>query len=266
VTVSDSEFCVVCGRSDVPVEDGLCTECFVARTPLIRTAPDPVVTLCAICGSRKSGEKWIPSTAGRLLGKEDLQPFLEPLPEVGIRRIEWTEVDAPPGTRGYTGEALIRFRGTERTVPVALTVHVDAITCPPCSRRSGHYYTAQIQLRGPEGRLSSGARQRRAGLLSAWDAILPEARSEWKTALSWAEEKPEGWDFFLTDTLAARNLAKLMKHRLGATSKESATLYGRKDGHDIYRVTICLRVPSPPAGPRSPEEPPEDEGPVERHA
>ncbi|MCI4366909.1 MAG: 60S ribosomal export protein NMD3, partial [Thermoplasmata archaeon] len=219
-----------------------------------------------VCGSRKAGERWIPSTAGRFLGKEDLQPFLKPLDGVGIRRIEWTEVDSAPGTRSYKGEALTRFRGVERNVPVAMTVHVDAITCPTCSRRAGHFYTAQIQLRGPEGRLSSGARQRRARLMSAWEAVLPEARSEWKKALSWGEEKPEGWDFFLSDTLAARNLAKLMKHRLGATLKESATLYGRKDGHDIYRVTICLRVPVPSERNRSPEEPAEDEGPVERHA
>ncbi len=143
-------------------------------------------------------------------------------------------------------------------MPVAITVRVDAITCPTCSRKAGHFYTAQIQLRGPEGRLSSGARQRRARLMSAWEAILPEARSEWRTALSWGEEKPEGWDFFLTDTLAARNLAKLMKHRLGATLKESATLYGRKDGHDIYRVTICLRVPSPEGRGRPAEEPPSE--------
>jgi nonsense-mediated mRNA decay protein 3 len=148
-------------------------------------------------------------------------------------------------------------------------VHVEAQTCPTCSRRAGHFYTAQIQLRGPEGRLHAGARQRRARLMSAWEAILPEARSEWKNALSWAEEKPEGWDFFLTDTLAARNLAKLMKHRLDASSKESATLYGRKDGHDVYRVTICLRVPIPTDRGVPDATPPEDEAsdsPVERHA
>jgi len=255
--VADGEFCVVCGRSDRPIEDGLCAECFVARTPLIEVAEDPAVTLCAVCGARKAGERWVPSNAGRFLGKEDLQPFLRPRPDVGIRRIEWTEGESGPGTRSYRGEAVARFRGSERTVPVALTVRVDAITCPSCSRRAGHFYTAQIQLRGPEGRLASGARQRRARLMSAWDAILPEARPEWRAALSWGEEKPEGWDFFLTDTLAARNLAKLMKHRLGATLKESATLYGRKDGHDIYRVTICLRVPAPggrerpPSGPSS---------------
>jgi nonsense-mediated mRNA decay protein 3 len=159
-----------------------------------------------------------------------------------------------------------RFRGVERTVPVAITVGVEAITCPSCSRRAGHFYTAQIQLRGPEGRLPSGARHRRARLISAWEAVLPEARSEWKSSLSWGEEKPEGWDFFLTDTLAARNLARLMKRRLGATLKESATLYGRKDGHDIYRVTICLRVPLVEGRNGPSAEPAEGEGPVERHA
>ena len=84
--------------------------------------------------------------------------------------------------------------------------------------------------------------------MRAWEAALPEARPEWQRALSWFEERPEGWDFYLTDSISARSLARLMKTRLSAKLKESATLWGRKNGQDVYRVTLCLRVP--PAAPQ----------------
>jgi len=247
-----AEFCVDCGRADAPVEDGLCANCFAERHALVAVAEAATVTLCPSCGSRKHGERWDPSNAGRLLGKDDLNPFLRPLDEVGIRRVQWTEVGHDARSRMYEGEATVRFRGAERAVPLKLSVRLIGQTCPNCSRKAGHFYTAHIQLRGPEGRLPPGARRLRARLKGAWDAVLPEARAEWRNALSWAEEKPEGWDFYLTDTTAARNLGRLLKDRLHGTMKESATLWGRKDGQDVYRVTICVRVPSVGTEPDAP--------------
>jgi len=84
-----------------------------------------------------------------------------------------------------------------------------------------------------------------------WDRLLRDARGEWREAISWRESRPEGWDYFLVDTLAARALARLARQRLGASIKESATLVGRKDGVDVYRVTFCVRLP-PPAAPPTP--------------
>jgi nonsense-mediated mRNA decay protein 3 len=88
-------------------------------------------------------------------------------------------------------------------------------------------------------------REDRERLHELWDRELPEARAGWRKALSWEERRPEGWDFYLVDTESAKALARWMKTRLRATLTESPTLYGRKDGRDVYRVTFCLRVPEP---------------------
>ncbi|HXQ94856.1 MAG TPA: NMD3-related protein, partial [Thermoplasmata archaeon] len=68
-------------------------------------------------------------------------------------------------------------------------------------------------------------------------------KKEWREAFSWREPLPEGWDYYLLNTLAARSVARFAKSRLGAELKESATLWGRKNGKDVYRVTFCLRIP-----------------------
>lgn len=261
------EFCVVCGRTDVPLVDGLCADCFARRTPLVRSAEAPVVVLCPTCGARKVSQHWERAGAPVTLTGEDLVPFLLVHPDVGVRRVRWTETGANPMVREIEGDVDLRFRGTERHERVALTVRVQHHTCPDCSRRSGHFYTSVIQLRGPEGRLRGAARVLRERLLSRWDRVLPDARAEWRRALSWKEERPEGWDFYLTDTLAARALARLMKERLSAELKESATLWGRRHGEDVYRVTFCLRIPdvtgrSAPATDDGPD--PSPRRPVER--
>lgn len=251
------EFCVLCGRTDVALVDGLCPDCFAKRSPLVWVEGHPTVIICPTCGARKVGQHWERAGASpTLLGSDDLTPLLSIHPEVALRRIRWTETIGDPAQRTFQGEADLRFRGTERTVGVELPVRVHGNTCPECSRRSGHFYTALIQVRGTSERLRGPPRALRDRLERAFESVMGDAKAEWRRAFSWREERPEGWDYYLTDTLAARSVARLAKNRLGAELKESATLWGRRNGRDVYRVTFCLRVPEEAAplarsGPRS---------------
>ena len=150
--------------------------------------------------------------------------------------------------RELVGHARVRFRGIERDVDVPLSVRTVHMTCPECSRKSGRYYTAILQLRGPaEGRPEKPI-PLRARLNEEWVRLVHEMRPDWRAAVSWREELPEGWNCFFTDTLAARAVAKLAKQRFGASLKESSSLVGRKNGQDLYRVTFCLRFPRRDSG------------------
>jgi nonsense-mediated mRNA decay protein 3 len=237
------EFCVLCGRTGLPLIDGVCAECEAKRRTLVSIQPHATVVLCPTCGAREIGKHWERSGSSVLLGAEDLSPFLVPDEEAGIRRVEWQETGSNPMLKTIHGDAHVRFRGLERVVPLDFTVHVVHRTCPDCSRRSGHYYTALIQLRGPEEGSRRKATELRTRLAEIWDVTMPSARADWKKHHSWTEKRPEGWDHYFTETMAARNMARLFKDRFGAEIKESATLYGRKDGQDLYRVTFAVRLP-----------------------
>ena len=236
------EFCVVCGRSDRPVTDGICAECFAKRTPLVRVDGRPVVVICPTCGARQVGQLWERRGASTLLSPEDLMPLLTVHPEVGVRRVRWSEGGHNALLREVEATAEIVVRGEHRTVTVPFEVKIEHRTCPDCSRRSGHFYTAVLQLRGLEDGPYENPRDLRQRLDEQWEQLMPEARASWRAAISWKEELPEGWDFFFMDTLAARSIAKLGKERYAAKVKESATLWGRKNGQDVYRVTFCLRL------------------------
>jgi nonsense-mediated mRNA decay protein 3 len=239
----DGEFCVVCGATDRPLTDGVCAECAAGRVSLLEAPERAVVVICPHCGARRTGATWERAGSSPLLTAEDLLPLLRIHPEVGVRRIRWEEVSATGTVRQLVGTADVRFRGLERSAEVRLSVRTEHQTCPECSRKSGRYYTAVLQLRGGLERTNEKSPALHARLDRAWSELLAESRSDWRKAVSWTEELPEGYDVFFTQTLAARAVAKLAKQRYGVKVKESATLFGRKDGQDVYRVTLCLRFP-----------------------
>jgi nonsense-mediated mRNA decay protein 3 len=243
--MEEREFCVVCGSTGRRLASGLCAECAADRTVLVSARRRGTVTVCPRCGARQVGSHWERAGASHLLTAEDLNPFLEVHPEVGIRTIRWDETGASATVREFVGRAKASFRGATREVEVPLSVRLVSKSCPDCSRKSGRYYTAVLQLRGPAEGSGEKSGELRARLDRLWTAVLREARSEWRQALSWKEQLPEGWDCYFTETLPARSIARVAKQRFGASLKESASLFGRKDGHDVYRVTICLRFPRP---------------------
>lgn len=234
---------MLCGRTGLPLVDGVCADCAASRRTLVAVAPHVTVVLCPSCGAREVGKHWERFGSSALLGSEDLVRFLLPDTEVAIRRVEWRETGANPLLKEIHGDVHVRFRGLERVVPVDLTVRLVHRTCPECSRRSGHFYTALLQLRGPSEGSHRKAAELRTRLAQVWEATIPSARADWRGHLSWTERRPEGWDHYFTETLAARGVARLLKDRFGAEVKESASLYGRKGGQDLYRVTFAVRCP-----------------------
>jgi nonsense-mediated mRNA decay protein 3 len=241
--VADGEFCVVCGRTGRPLTDALCAECAADRAVLVSAPQRAEVVICPTCGARRVGAHWERAGASPLLGAEDLNPFLVPHPEVALRHVGWEETGTTPTVRELVAHARVRFRGTERTVDVPMSVRIDSRTCIDCSRKSGRYFTAVLQLRGPADGPFEKPPALRARLEGEWQRLMQEARPDWRKAVSWREELPEGWDAYFTETLAARSVARLAKQKFGASLKESASLFGRKDGHDVYRVTLCVRFP-----------------------
>ncbi|MCI4349429.1 MAG: 60S ribosomal export protein NMD3, partial [Thermoplasmata archaeon] len=82
------EFCVVCGRSDRPIVEGVCTDCFAERTPLVRAPERPTIVLCPTCGARKVGQHWEGAGRPLLPGAADLLPLLLAHPEASIRTVD----------------------------------------------------------------------------------------------------------------------------------------------------------------------------------
>lgn len=97
--------------------------------------------------------------------------------------------------------------------------------CVDCSRRSGGYFEAIIQLRGSAENTAK-----------ARDELVE--RMERGSFVSKVEQLREGVDIYAGSRKEA--LAALREMRLKHTS--AAKLFGVKDGRRVYRFTYCVRL------------------------
>ncbi|MDD5022807.1 MAG: NMD3-related protein [Candidatus ainarchaeum sp.] len=96
--------------------------------------------------------------------------------------------------------------------------------CPSCSRRSGGYYEAIIQLRGDRHRINSNSKK----LITLLGS---------KTFVTKVEEKREGIDLFVGSSKAVFELLKEISY----SYKISRKLFTQKEGRRLYRTTFAIR-------------------------
>jgi NMD protein affecting ribosome stability and mRNA decay len=244
-------FCVVCGATDVELFGALCAKCVGKKGGLVQLPERIEVIICPFCGSRQTRKHWERGPPPGLFRSADIESHMKVIPPAILKSIQWEEtrpgsgVLAGPSVRTFDGRAVVQV-GTA-TLEVSLKTELKVIhhTCPMCSRREGSFYTANIQFRPS---LDDPFRRPVADFKKATQHMLEEflggVSREWREAIAWEEEIKEGLDLYLMDTSVAKAMARALRQRTGATTKESASLWGIRDGRKQYRVTILLRFPT----------------------
>jgi len=204
-----SLICPKCGRSDDKVAfiDAFCTDCY----PVSIKMPDDVeLEQCGRCTRMRLRGEWTAHNERKI---KDLV----------ISRcrgdFESAEYDLTSGVVVFT----MKRSGAkvERSIPLEMKKTI----CPQCSRISGGYYEAIIQLRGNRGRMETYA----AMLIS---------RLEKKTFISKTDEKDEGIDLYIGNSKA---VVALMGG-LGVKALITKKLVGRDQGKRLYRTTFMVRL------------------------
>lgn len=243
-------FCVKCGRESETLIGALCVRCYSDRTPLASLPKYHDVVICPTCGAREVRNHWekVRHRDPQALGKSDVEPLVvvtEPARLVGLR---WTESGQNPKLRQIDAVATVRVEGKEVEVPLRSEFHLLYHSCPDCSRRGGNYFTARIQLRSAEEGIPQTPREFKPWALEVWASHLRACSEAQREAVTREEELKEGWDIFFSDTAAAKAVARSFSTRTSAESRSSATLWGKKGGQEIYRVTFLVRLPPVVAG------------------
>jgi len=130
---------------------------------------------------------------------------------------------------GVTGQVL----DIPYTTALNTTLVIRKVLCPICSRRAGRYYEATIQLRSDSIEKP----------LTEVHAIIDRLYRKNKMAFIVEESLVKGGvDIKLGSHKAAKAVSTHFKKHHGALVKESATLVGRKEGKDLYRTTVLIKV------------------------
>ena len=235
--------CPLCGRPADNLVDGRCRDCFLKTFTLARIPHVVRTIICPLCGAVKKGAQWEGNTAElEDVIQDGIKKALKLEPYSGDVHIsiDLTSSDQSIYHAGIRVDASVK--GIRTNSALKTEVRVSRETCDSCSRISGGYYEAVVQVRA-EGRFPDEEEQ--VQLVEMIEEMIErQYRKGYRLAfITKVDELPEGTDVYIGSNSSARQACKLAAERFGCSYSESPSLVGKKDGKDIYRITYSLRLP-----------------------
>lgn len=204
-------FCPKCGKES----RGVCISCLLKEKP-IQIKPMKIA-LC-ICGRYRYQQLWgrnINESIDKIVKKSIIAPE-----NLRIKDIK-TKPTFGENKISLQIELTLEYAGVEAKHVFSSYIKVEKAVCPDCTKIKSTYYEAILQIRTKKPK--------------------PEVFID-PRYVSNVEEVKGGFDIYLTSTPYARRLKGDFKKR-GYSVKESAKLYGRKDGRDLLRISISVKEP-----------------------
>ena len=239
--MGDFMFCVECG-SEEELFGSLCRKCLLSKD-LIMPPTHIALDMCHDCGKFLESGRWQEiyhvTLATSILDTETKT-------HAQVESISWDIPDFPPD-KGEHREAcravaIIGNQEFEQDFEVAIRIRVQM--CPSCSRQSSDYFEAIIQLRKDGLAVKDSERElaiENQLILKYTDTL---AGNEANAFLSKWGAVQGGMDYYIGSIVLAKNIAAKMRDNYGANIKESNTIVGMRDGQDLYRWTILVRMPT----------------------
>jgi nonsense-mediated mRNA decay protein 3 len=196
------------------------------------------------CLSSREGSKWINSDlsedeiiSNNIFDHLELHQFAE------NAEISLELVNQKGSTLEILATAQGRMLGEKVDGECLVTVKVNRMVCPECSKHASGYYEAVIQLRVDKRSLEIEE-------IKEADKIIQEnldklAEKNRMAYLADRAELKEGIDYYIGSYKVARNISNKLKDLLGGVLQESPRLMGKdkSSGKDLYRIWISLRLP-----------------------
>jgi nonsense-mediated mRNA decay protein 3 len=234
----------VCPKCGNPSEGGLCPDCELQSFRFLSCPEALDITICSVCGSQLRKKKW--QAADRSLEESIWQEIRDAVSwreDLGDACLEIKVI--PRGATRFL--AMVRLSGAFRDRSICergeIPVKVNLVACETCSRKAGKYFEATVQVRGSNSRTMTADEMERCQALAE---SMAEAGLEGGERLSFIQEMKEtkgGLDIVLGSAQLGRQLAKAIFQCLGGKQEETSKLVGRRDGRDIYRITLLVRLP-----------------------
>lgn len=203
-----SLICPKCGKTSDKVAfiDAFCVECY----PVNIKVPDTVeLEQCTRCGRARLKGEWTTCNERKIS-------------ELVLSKCRGDFESAEYDLERQTAVFVTRHGAkVERVIPVEMKKTI----CPQCSRISGGYFEAIIQLRGNKAKMEKYA-------------LMLISRLEKKTFIAKTEEKDEGLDLYVGNSKA---VVALMGN-LGVRALITKKLVGRDQGKRLYRTTFLVRL------------------------
>lgn len=233
-------FCVECGREGELI-GSVCRDCYSKKHGLVSVRDHVDLTLCAHCSSMLSKDGWRDVGSVREAAEVAVEEALDVSKGVKLTDLRVNLSEKDERNLQADVQVLLTVDGHEFERQLATIVRLKRGSCQECSKQQGNYYEAILQVRGPERTLSRDTEADIERLVNARVATMRKSSRE--VFISKTEHVKGGLDFYFGTISSARTVARGLQESLCAAFKESSSLWGRRDGKDIYRMTYLVRLP-----------------------
>jgi len=233
-------FCVECGKEGELIGP-LCLECHAKKHVHASIQEFVDVVFCAHCSSLKVGDKWEDVGSVKEAVERSLLRATAVPKDVSMEGFQVSLTEKDEKTFEAVMDAVLASHGHEFHRTLTATARIKRGVCGECSKQKGSYFEATLQLRGDARVLNRENEDKtKQRVLDRVAALRANSR---EVFISKIERVRGGLDFYFSTAQAARIIARDLQNIRCAEYKESTSLWGRRDGRDMYRVTFLVRLP-----------------------
>jgi len=233
-------FCVECGKEGELIGP-LCLECHAKKHVHASIQEFVDVVFCAHCSSLKVGDKWEDVGSVKEAVERSLMRATTVPKDVSMEGFQVSLTEKDEKTYEAVMDAVLASHGHEFHRTLTATARIKRGVCGECSKQKGSYFEATLQLRGDARVLNRDNEDKtKQRVLDRVAALRANSR---EVFISKVERVRGGLDFYFSTAQAARIVARDLQNLRCAEYKESTSLWGRRDGRDMYRVTFLVRLP-----------------------
>ncbi len=232
--------CLRCGKRE-QFADNLCENCILETITPVEVKPVVHGTVCPSCNRILHHRSWeecpgnLPDAVLRIAA--DSLTFMEGLKNPDI---ELSVDSSDSNTFRVSGKVRTNYKGLLIEQEIGVEVRISNVLCTFCSRKSGNYFEAIIQIRGLDGFTREEVDRILEGIRNS---VASAYRKDPNVFITREEEVRGGWDLYMGDNSFAKQLSQKLHDTYGGETKLSSSLFGRKDGRDVYRYTYLVRFP-----------------------
>lgn len=216
------KFCPKCGKKTEKLIDSICEECFQKSNSLISIPEIIKIEICKNCGKIKD-KKW---KRGRSI-KELIKERIEVNGKLEELKIE------EDGGKGKETIFKIKAKGllkgkVGKEERKKTKIKIKEKLCENCGKVKGGYYEAIIQLRSGDEKKIKKSMKKIIKILENNNGYLTKM-----------ENRKNGVDMYMAPKSLADKIIRNIAHK---EKKKSFSIAGKKDGKDLYRLSLLLRL------------------------
>ncbi|MFH1126589.1 MAG: NMD3-related protein [archaeon] len=228
------KFCPRCAKETNDLFEGLCSDCYLEKKKIADVPQNVRVLLCR-CGRSNEKKKWVSNPSIEVMIERVVGASVVKDKDVSVK-IKYE----PFMINGKTvvpvtvlAEKNIDGRLIEKGAVTNLVIVPQS--CENCSRLSGGYYEAVIQIRAPKNMQDQI-------LILIKDKVNQYKDADMFSFITQVQASKDGTDVYLGSAKIAQKVEQETKRIYNVTTKITHSIQGVKDGKEIKRMTVLLRA------------------------